>query len=72
VSDKRAIRPAISPDGIGLRVGFVINSPIHPWRLVVIPNSGAEPIKYFSVAPTVGVSWDVLIRGPRTAECYLR
>ena len=62
VSDKRAIRPAISPDGNWIASWIRDKQPDSPWRLVVIPNSGAEPVKYFNVAPTVGVSWDVLIR----------
>jgi eukaryotic-like serine/threonine-protein kinase len=62
LSDRTAIRPAISPDGNWIAGWVSEDKQGSPWRVGIIPISGGEPVKFFDVATTVGVTWDVLIR----------
>jgi serine/threonine protein kinase/Tol biopolymer transport system component len=60
ISDTFAMRPAISPDGKWIACWY--RAEPNPPRLAIIPFAGGPPAKIFDVAPTVEVSWDVLIR----------
>lgn len=62
VWDQLAMRPALSPDGNWIICWARGKQPDSPWRLADIPFSGAGEPKFFEVAPTVEISWDVLIR----------
>lgn len=61
ITDGIAIRPAVSPDGkwIGCWVREKNEGRV---RLGLIPSTGGAPVKLFDVAPSVQVSWDVVIR----------
>jgi hypothetical protein len=56
------MRPAISPDGNWIACWVTENSQTAHWRLGIIPFSGNGASKFFDVAGTVGVTWDVLLR----------
>jgi eukaryotic-like serine/threonine-protein kinase len=60
ISDSKALRPAISPDGKWIACWYR-NEP-NPTRIAIIPFAGGPPAKIMDVAPTVEVNWDVLIR----------
>ena len=60
IVNQLAIRPAISPDGKWL--AYWLRQPDQAMRLGVLALDGQGQPKVFEVAPTVQVTWDVVLR----------
>jgi eukaryotic-like serine/threonine-protein kinase len=60
IVNQTAIRPVLSPDGNW--IACWTRQPDQTMHLGVFPLSGERQTKLFDVAPTVQVTWDVLIR----------
>lgn len=58
--NQTAMRPAVSPDGKS--IACWTREPDETVRLGIFPFSGEGQPKFFEVAPTVQVTWDVVIR----------
>jgi eukaryotic-like serine/threonine-protein kinase len=62
LTDQFGIRPVVSPDGNWIAFWVRAYQSDSPWRLAIISFNGPGAAKLFDVAPTVQISWDVLIR----------
>jgi Tol biopolymer transport system component len=62
VTEGFAVRPAVSPDGKWLGYWFNDGKPGTPWGLALLSLETGKQVRSFSVAPTVQIGWDKILR----------
>ncbi len=62
VVDGFAVRPAVSPDGKWLGYWQNDGQPNSAWKLAIVSLESDREVKTFTVAPTVQIGWDALLR----------
>ena len=53
LTDKLSPGPSVSPDGKLIACFYLDETPNSPWRIMVIPFEGGQPVKTFEIPPTV-------------------